>query len=85
MNALGFTSKSWRECLIYFHHFFPIRNQKKIGKYAEVYMYNVRKVRKPQNYFANLSYRIVLQTAYLGVSLGSVMLDCNVIVLVRLD
>ena len=48
-------------------------------------MYNVRKVRKPQNYFANLSYRIVLQTAYLGVSLGSVMLDCNVIVLVRLD
>ena len=36
------------------------------------------------NYFASLGYRPVLPTIYLGVSRGSLMLDCNVIVRVRL-
>ena len=36
------------------------------------------------HYFASLGYRLDLHIVYLGVSLGSVRLDCNGIVLVRL-
>ena len=52
------------------------------SKYVEFFMHKCEEA--THNYFASLGYRLGLPIAYLGISLGSVMLECNVIVLVRL-
>ena len=53
-----------------------------MGKYVEFSIYKYEET--THSYFASLGHRLVLPILYLGVSLGSAMLDCNVILVVLL-